>query len=248
VREGGVGSTGGDSGKGGGAAFGIYRLGRRITRLPILGAMVPAGLRAAVQRRLLGRAFDRMPDRRYMVEVLLPAVAALGPRRLLDVGVQGYTSGYGRRLPDDSEYWTLDVDPGVAPHGSPGRHIVGNALDLASHFAPGSLDVVMMNGVFGFGIDRLDDQGRAIAATRTVLRPGGWLLVGWDRAADGSPVVMGERGPDGTRIEDPLELEGIRSGFDHQAPPGLRARVDFADCSHVYDWFRARESSPSAPG
>jgi hypothetical protein len=183
---------------------------------------------------------DQLPDRRYMEEVILPAVARLKPRRLLDVGVESYTQHYGRWFPPESEYWTLDLNPGVAQFGPPGRHIVGNVLDLASSFEPGSLDVVLLNGPFGFGINRLDEQERTIEAVRAVLRPGGRLLVGWDRADDGTPIVMDELQESEARIKDPLELEGIRAHFEHEPPPGLPARIAFDDCAHIYDWFQVR--------
>jgi SAM-dependent methyltransferase len=183
---------------------------------------------------------DRLPDRRYMEEAILPTVARLKPRRLLDLGVESYTQHYGRWFPPECEYWTLDLNPGVAHLGPPGRHIVGNALDMASYFEPGSLDVVLFNGLFGFGINRLDEQERAIEAVRTVLRPGGRLLLGWDQADDGTPIVEDELEKGEFRIKDPLELEGIRAHFEHEPPPGLPARIDFADCAHVYAWFQAR--------
>jgi len=187
-----------------------------------------------------GGAIDRLPDRRYMEEVVLPAVVRLKPQRLIDVGVEAYTQQYGQWFPPDCEYWTLDINPGVARFGPPGRHIVGNVLDLASYFEPGSLDVVLLNGPFGYGIDRLDEQERTIEAVLTALRPGGRLMVGWDRAEDGTPVVVDERDWGEFRIKDPLELEGIRTHFAHEPPPGLPARIEFTNCSHVYDWFRAR--------
>jgi hypothetical protein len=110
---------------------------------------------------------------------------------------------------------------------------------VASYFEPASLDVVLMNGPFGFGIDRLDEQERAIEAIRPLVRPGGWLLVGWDRDREGRPVVVEQPGPAlDDWIKDPTELKAIRSHFRHEPPPGLPARMDFADCSHIYDWFR----------
>jgi SAM-dependent methyltransferase len=224
------------------AAYRAYQLGRMLCRLPVLKALIPGRLRSVVQRRMLSRGdvIGRLPDRRYMVEVILPALARLEPRRLVDVGVEAYTQHYGRWFPPGCEYWTLDLNPCVARYGAPGRHVVGNALDLASYFEPGSLDVVLLNGPFGFGIDRLDEQERTIEAVRTVLRPGGRMLVGWDRADDGMPVVLQELEPGVPRIKDPLELEGIRAHFAHQPPPGLPARIEFAGCAHIYDWFQAR--------
>lgn len=216
-----------------------YRLGRRLVRLPFVAAWIPGKLRSRVQSRMLARVIDQLPDRRYMEAVILPRVASLKPSRLLDVGVEDYTQHYSQRFSPDCDYWTLDLNPNVARYRPPDRHIVANVLDVASYFEPGSLDVVLMNGPFGYGIDRHAEQERTIEAVRSLLRPGGRLLVGWDRDREGRPVVMEKPGPDAdARIKDPTELEAIRSHFRHEPPPGLPARMDFADCSHVYDWFR----------
>ena len=223
----------------GAPSYQLYRIGRRVSRNPIVRRLLPERLRARVQGRLLNGAIQHLPDRRYMEEVLIPAMVALRPGRLLDVGIEHYSGHYRQAFPADCEYWTLDCNPAVAGLGAPGRHIVGDALELGAHFPPGSLDLVLLNGTFGFGIDRAEDQERAVAAVQTVLRPGGRLLVGWDRAADGSPLVMGER-PAGTPLKDPLELAAIREAFDHGAPGALPPRVKFGDCSHVYDWFERR--------
>jgi SAM-dependent methyltransferase len=231
--------TPGRPAKKGALTYRLYQLGRRITRLPLVGALIPKGLRTRVQGRLLTDVFDHMPDRRYMEASILPAIAASNPARVLDVGVDTYTEHYGRWFPPEPqcEYWTLDLNPHVARLRPPARHIVANVLDVASFFEPGSLDVVIMNGPFGYGIDRLDEQERTIEAVRTLLRPGGRLMVGWDLARDGRPVVMDDKALGDLRIKDPTELQSIRSHFRHEAPAGLPARVTFTDCAHVYDWF-----------
>jgi len=223
-----------------GLTYQVYQLGRKLVRLPILKAWNPKELRYRVQSWMLASVIDQLPDRRYMEEVILPTIVALKPARLLDVGVQEYSRHYGGKLPTDCEYWTLDLNPDVAQHGSPGRHIVGNVLDVSSFFEPCSLDLVLMNGPFGYGIDRVDEQERTIEGVRTILRPGGWLLIGWDLASDGRPNVIAFDELGDQRIKDPVELESIRSHFDHVAPLGLPNRIDFDGCSHIYDWFRAR--------
>lgn len=220
------------------AAYRAYQAGRGLSRLPVVRAVLPASLRARVQTWMLMRAIQGMPDRRYMEGSILPAVVGLGPRRVLDVGLESYTRHYARMYPPGCEYWTIDNNPEVARHAQPGRHIVGDVRDIASHFEPGSLDVVLMNGPFGYGIDEVADQERTIEAVRTVLAPGGRLLVGWNRGQDGVPVILAGAG----RILDPRELEGIRAHFTHEAPGGLPAHLEVPGCSHIYDWFRLREA------
>lgn len=215
----------------------VYRFGRRFSRHPLVRRLIPERFRLRVQAHLMSGVMGLLPDRRYMEEVLLPAMVALQPSRLLDVGVEHYSSHYRDWFPADCEYSTLDFNPGVAQFGSPGKHIVGNALDLARYFVPNSLDIIVLNGAFGFGIDGPEEQERAIDAARTVLRPNGWLLIGWDSAIDGTPLAAPERSKK-TALKDPLDLAAIAAGFVHTGPDGLPARTRFADSSHVYDWFR----------
>ena len=217
----------------------IYRAGRAITRLPFLGALIPKGLKSRVQGRLQAGVFNHLPDRQYMENTILPALASSRPSRVLDVGVESYSAHYGQWFPPEPicEYWTLDLNPAVARLRPQHRHVVANILDVGSFFKPESLDVVIMNGPFGYGIDRIDEQERTIEEVRRLLKPGGRLVVGWDLASDGWPVVMNGPGPDDLRIKDPIELKSIASHFRHEAPSGLPARVTFSECAHVYDWF-----------
>ena len=224
-------------------SYSLYQLGRRIVRLPVLRSFIPDSVRLAVQSRILGSAINCMPDRRYMEDVILPAVACLRPTRLLDLGVEHYTARYGDWFHRGCERWTIDLDPRVAEFGSPGRHIIGNVLDMASQFHSASVDVIMMNGLFGYGIDTAHEQERIIAAAKAILRPNGWLLVGWDRSENGTPIVMSNGSGRRGRIKDPLDIHCIQKGFEHSAPNGLPRRMAFKNSSHVYDWFRSRALS-----
>jgi hypothetical protein len=219
----------------------IYQLARRVSRLPLVRSLIPSALKARMNARLGGAVMDEFADRRYMEEAILPAVAALRPRVLLDVGLQPYTAHYGRFFGPETERWTLDVDPASARLGVPGRHIEADALDVESRFAPGSLDVLLFNGILGFGLDRLDDEERMLRIAHRLLRADGWLLVGWDRTPAGELLVASATPPaEGTRARDPLALDAVRELFVHAGPGGLPARRVFDDSSHVYDWFRPR--------
>ena len=219
------------------AVHGVYKAGRRICRVPGLRTLVPTSVRGHVQWWLMSRVIDRLPDRLYMENTILPAIVALKPGRVLDVGLDTYTQHYYRWFPTGCEYWTIDILPKVAHLGREGRHITGDVLDIEDHFAPASLDVVMLNGAFGYGIDRLSEQQRVVESVRKLLKPGGRMVVGWDMGPDGTPVVMNGRQTD--HIKDPRLLEPVKRHFTHTPPPGLPAHVEFEGCSHVYDWFKA---------
>jgi hypothetical protein len=216
-----------------------YRLTRRFSRLPGIRRVIPQSLRTRAMQLLWAGPNEQFPDRRYMEEAILPAVVGLAPRRVLDVGLEEYSRHYAGWFGADCEYWTIDKNPRVAQYARPDRHVIGDVRDVGLYFAPASLDVVLMNGPFGYGVDTAEDQERTIDAVRRLLTPRGWIMIGWNLAADGLPVVLAGRRPG--HIRDPKNLDAIRSGFEHTAPAGLPARFDFRDCSHVYDWFRSRD-------
>jgi SAM-dependent methyltransferase len=208
------------------ASYHLYRIGRRISQTSLARRLIATRLRSIIQSRLLMRSIDLMPDRRYFEAVLLPAMVAMRPDRILDIGIESYSAHYREAFPETVEYWTLDLNPAVASLGTPGRHIVGNALDLASYFPSQFFDVIILNGAFGFGIDSLSEQERVMAVAAGALKHDGWLLVGWDNT--GSSL-------------DPLKLEAARRLYYHEGPFALPARVAFDDCSHLYDWFLRRK-------
>lgn len=223
------------------ARYQLYQLARGISRLPLIRSLVPRSLKQQVQWRIGTKIMDEYPDRNYMESAILPAIAALRPQRLIDVGLDHYTAHYGKFFDASVDRWTIDISPDVVQFGAPGRHIHANVLDMAQYFEPASVDVIMMNGPFGYGIDRLDEEVRVLEIAFSLLRPGGWLMIGWDRTDKGEMVIASQRGPrDPDGVKDPLELDVVRTRFEHVAPASLPARKLFDDCSHVYDWFRVK--------
>ena len=112
---------------------------------------------------------------------MLPACAAdASLRSLLFVGCEWYTRDYAALFEPTSErFRTIDIDAKKARHGHVG-HIVAPLQEVASHLAQASVDVVVCNGVYGFGIDTRHELRRALVAMHTILRPGGTLLLGWN--------------------------------------------------------------------
>ncbi|HVK06618.1 MAG TPA: class I SAM-dependent methyltransferase, partial [Armatimonadaceae bacterium] len=128
---------------------------------------------------------------RLLEQVILPDLARRAElRRVLFVGCAWYTESYERFFPG-REYWTLDLDPEQARFGARGgRHLVDSASRVAGHFAPASLDLIVLNGVYGWGLDARDDLEEAFGGFRACLRPGGLLLVGWNDVPEHTPVPL----------------------------------------------------------
>ena len=175
--------------------------------------------------KLLDAVVARQPDRRYMRKAILPALAAGEFGKILFVGTRGYTRRYERafrRL--RTEYWTSDIDPEAARYGAADRHVTCDVRDIDLQFAPATFDAVVLNGVFGWGVDDPAGMDATVRSVARVLSPDGILLVGWNH--DRSP--------------DPDTLPGICKLFTPESYRGLSQRHAFTDVTHVYSWYRKR--------
>lgn len=122
-------------------------------------------------------------------QVILPFILSrFEPRRVLDIGREAYEAFYNGFF-TGRELWTIDRNPQNAIFGSK-NHVVDDVVNLRSHFAERHFDFVLMNGVFGWGLNQGPAIERAFAAIHTVLRPGGILVLGWNDTPDLTPVPL----------------------------------------------------------
>jgi SAM-dependent methyltransferase len=197
-----------------------------------------SGLLAQALRRLRDRAaflHDPGVDRYLLEHALFPALLAdPGVQRVLFVGCEWYTRRYPQRFAGRS-FVTIDVDPAKARYG--GRpHLVASFADVDHHVAAGSLDAVVANGVIGFGLDDPADCERALAASFRCLRPGGWLVIGWNDVDDLRPVRLGE-------------LDSLRAYEHVPLPPFPTAdHPTFSPARHVFSFYRRPFDHAADPG
>jgi SAM-dependent methyltransferase len=141
------------------------------------------GARAAVLQFAWARGLYAPPDRRVLDGIILQHYCrAAGFERLLFVGCKKYNAK-NRALFAGRWYATIDPNPKMARFGG-APHLVGRVEELEAHLPRGSVDVVVMNGVIGFGVDDAPAIARAIAACSAVLRPGGELVLGVNELLD----------------------------------------------------------------
>ena len=130
-------------------------------------------------------------DRRILDETILPALARNDRlRRVLNVGCDWYTQHVENIFAAHRrDYATLEVDPARARYGAR-RHIVAPLSKLGEHFGTESLDLILCNGVIGWGLDEPAEIEASMAACVTALAPGGVLLLGWDDVPEKLPVPI----------------------------------------------------------
>ena len=129
---------------------------------------------------LRGRPLRRRSrDRTLLERHILPAYAGRADvRRVLFVGCASYTQHY-EQLFRHAEYWTLDAVPRNRRWGAR-LHLRDRLERLDRHVAPDYFDLIICNGVLGWGLNRRDDAETAFAACRRALRDGGELVLGWN--------------------------------------------------------------------
>jgi SAM-dependent methyltransferase len=171
-------------------------------------------------------------DRRFLVRELIPAVGRRGGK-VLFIG-RRYTKHYPALLAAQGvECWTIDIDPIAARWGAPERHVIGDILDEPDHWPASSFDTIILNGVFGFGLNSERDQDAALRACRLLLTKDGWLVLGWNT----------------DRCIDPSELPTFRNHFRCSSFRGLASapyirQID-ARLRHLHsDGSRVNHSNP----
>lgn len=192
--------------------------------VPVVQGLLRAVTLAA--RRALGLSAQlHTEDRRILEQVILPEYARrTDMARILFVGCAAYTQRYGE-LFGDREYWTIDPVARRSKYGSR-RHIVDQLQNLGCHVAPDYFDLVICNGVLGWGLNAPDDAESAFAACWTHLRAGGDLLLGWNDIAPRNRVLPGDIAA--LRRFDRVMFEPAQT---------MRWIVDAAN-RHVFDFYR----------
>ena len=103
-------------------------------------------------------------------------------KSVLFVGVGPYTSWYPTlfRTRPHLSFITIDSNPAVAHWGAKGRHRISRLECLADESASrDAYDLVVANGLFGFGTDSDRENAAVVDACHAVLKPGGRLLIGY---------------------------------------------------------------------
>jgi SAM-dependent methyltransferase len=137
-------------------------------------------VRRELSHRLGVGAVALPQDRRWLEGRWLPQLAARDDvRSILFVGVRWYTRHYPSLVPG-KRFVTLDIDPRAARFGNGADHRVGDVCEVARLLPAGSIDSVVFNGVFGWGLDDASSTERALDGLAEVLRPHGELLFGWN--------------------------------------------------------------------
>ncbi len=167
------------------------------------------------------RDMARMGSRRFLEDELLPWLASRHGR-ILFVGTAAYTHHYERQFRRD-QYTTIDRHPRTAVWGAR-DHITAPIEEIGRHRPKGFFDCIILNGIFGFGVDEIDHMRAVIKELHHALRPGGFLIVGWNTDLHADPETLGLFTP----------------YFVPNEEEPWTARRQFPSETHVYDFYVRR--------
>jgi SAM-dependent methyltransferase len=129
-------------------------------------------------------------DRIVLEQVIFPEYSKdPSIQTLLFVGCRSYTVHYRERFFPRQSFWTIEPDPAAAVHGAP-QHVVAPLEELSRHFPEGHFDLIVCNGVFGWGLDGREQCEAAFSQCHARLKSGGHFLLGWDDIAQRSPLDL----------------------------------------------------------
>jgi SAM-dependent methyltransferase len=184
-----------------------------------------------IVRSHVGGVRPRYQDRNVLELIVIPFVLSrLNPRRVLDIGREPYGAFYNEFY-TGRELWTIDRDPAQARFGA-GNHIVDDVANLRSHFRNDYFDFVLMNGVFGWGLNDKPAVEQAFAAVHAALRPAGLFVLGWNDTPDLVPVPLSQ-------------VLALQEFTPYHFPPLHGTSFKCSTCEHTYSFFTKEHSARS---
>lgn len=80
----------------------------------------------------------------------------------------------------DLELHTIDIEKKKALYGNAQHHIVGSATELARYYDPASFDVIIGNGLIGFGMNAAEQCEQLLSGVALLLKDAGLFVIGFN--------------------------------------------------------------------
>jgi len=134
-------------------------------------------------KKYSGYEREKFEDRNVLERIIFPFVLSeYNPKQILDIGREEYQWFYnkffiGRKL------WTLDRKPTREEFGS-SFHVVGDVTGLKKYFENSTFDLIIMNGVFGWGLNDPTAIEKTFMAIYDIMKVGGIFIFGFNDFPD----------------------------------------------------------------
>lgn len=145
-------------------------------------------------------------------------------RTVLFVGCQWYTRHYERMYFSEHDFWTIDPAEDARKHGAR-QHVIAPLERLDAFFPERYFDLIVCNGVFGYGLDAPEQCEAAFAHCHSRLAEGGHFVFGWDDVPQRRPLAL-------------ESLDSLRRFRRLKFPPlGTERYLTDTSYRHVYQFF-----------
>lgn len=189
-------------------------------------------LRIGIHRNLIRFGIDvrkTRSDRKLLEQVIFPEIVRTPEyKHILFVGCAWYTLHYPKIF-HGRDFITMEISPDEAKYGA-ANHIIDSCENIANHFQPNQLDVVVFNGVYGCGLNELNAINKTLAAIHQSLRANGLFVFGWNDLPEMAPY----------RIE---ELTGLNVFVPYAFPP-LNRSIHESDSKNRHRFHFYRKEIP----
>ena len=170
------------------------------------------------------KLFLNSPDRLVLENTIIPYFTNRDDiQRILFVGCEWYTKSYSSFFPG-KEYWTIEVNPKYQIFGSK-NHIIDKLQNLDAYIDHNFFDLIVYNGVFGWGINTREDTEQSFQQCFKCLRAGGVLIFGWNDVPEHKPFPVME------------ECESLKQFQPYLFPPLNTKEYLVPECKHLFNFF-----------
>jgi len=146
-----------------------------------------------LMRNRLNLAAPMLTEDRRVLEQIIFAHYGSDPdiKTVLFVGCDSYTAHYQRRYFAAHDYWTIDPDASRRRFGAR-QHVIARLEEVGRYFPGDFFDLIICNGVYGWGLNSLEDCEAAMSQCHSCLAVGGHMLLGWNDVPERDPAPLSE--------------------------------------------------------
>jgi SAM-dependent methyltransferase len=130
-------------------------------------------------------------------------------KKVLLVGCAPYTREYPKKL-KNNDLWTIDINSDMKIFGAK-QHIVGNVADINDYFQKNSFDIIIFFGVFGYGLNEINEAEKTMLNFHKVLKKTGLLILLWTNRKGCNPIKP--RLLKNFNLYKPITFLGYPSGY-----------------------------------
>jgi hypothetical protein len=128
------------------------------------------------------------PQRVFFDEVILPE-STKAAKKCLFIGVDWYNKYIWKKY--DSIYWvTVDPIKKNSQYGASEHYIGGFPLGSIELISKHKFDVIYFNGVYGWGLNHLDELKDTFCQLRLLLKNGGKIVFGYNETPERNPCEI----------------------------------------------------------